>query len=163
MLRMLNIHMNNRHIATVKKFYTTATLAALAFLQETHRVAGRAIPLLIGVALLVFVWGVVRFMLSDDDRSRDEGKRRMAWGVIGLFVVVSVWGLVALLGTLLGVRGATATAPQSYFADAPPSGSGGPGGNSCATTGVCSDPFWSCYSPCCPDIYDPIECQSAGN
>ncbi|MEX0910307.1 MAG: hypothetical protein WDZ73_00950 [Candidatus Paceibacterota bacterium] len=51
--------------------------------------------LLIGVALLVFLWGVVKYVASGADATkRKEGGALMAYGIFGLFVMVSVWGLV---------------------------------------------------------------------
>jgi hypothetical protein len=177
--------MNNRYISTSKKFHNTVALATLAlavpatafggasfdpswviaFLQETHRIAGRAIPLLIGVALLVFVWGVVMFMVSNDDRARGEGKRRMVWGVIGLFVIVSVWGLVALLGTLLGIRGATVTGPETDFGYVPTSRNGGGGGGGGGGMPLCdsncdnSDGLQNCN----PNACGPVLCDNNCN
>ncbi len=54
------------------------------------------IPLIIGVALVVFLYGIVRYVLgSGDDKS--SAKSIMLWGIIALFVMVSVWGLVGIL------------------------------------------------------------------
>jgi Type IV secretion system pilin len=62
------------------------------------------IPVAVALGILFFIWGLVQFILaSGDESAKDEGKRRMIWGVVALFVIVSVWGLVALLGQLTGV------------------------------------------------------------
>lgn len=54
--------------------------------------------LLIGLAVIFFLVGIVRFMFSvGDETKRKEGKTMMIYGIIGLFVMVSVWGLVNLL------------------------------------------------------------------
>jgi uncharacterized membrane protein YidH (DUF202 family) len=56
------------------------------------------IILLIGLAMLYFIWGIVQFIgNSGDEKGREEGKQRMLWGIIALFVIVSLWGLVGLL------------------------------------------------------------------
>lgn len=74
------------------------------------------IPAFIGFALLVFIWGVVQFIATSEEKKREEGRRRMVWGLIGLFVIVSVWGLVALIQSLTGIRGVqTIPPPQSTF------------------------------------------------
>lgn len=71
------------------------------------------VPLVIALGLLFFIWGLVQFIFaSGDEAAKDEGKRKMIWGVVALFVIVSVWGLVALLNQLTGVAaGGTATLP----------------------------------------------------
>lgn len=62
------------------------------------------IPIAIALALLMFIWGLVKFIIaSGDEAAKDEGKRRMVWGIIALFVIVSVWGLVQLLAGIAGV------------------------------------------------------------
>jgi|SRR3989344_2543327 len=54
------------------------------------------IAILVGVALLVFFWGLARFIfrLGGDEKAVEEGKRIMKWGLIALFVMVSVWGII---------------------------------------------------------------------
>ena len=56
------------------------------------------IPLLIGLAVVVFIYGVLLLMISDGGEKKEEGKQYMLWGIIGIFVMVSVWGLVAIIG-----------------------------------------------------------------
>ena len=51
-----------------------------------------------GFALVVFFWGLAKFILnSGDEKSHEDGKRLMFWGVIALFVMASVWGIIAVL------------------------------------------------------------------
>jgi len=55
-------------------------------------------PLIIGLALLFFFWGLAMFILhAGDEAKRAEGRSIMVWGIIALFVIVAVWGLVAVL------------------------------------------------------------------
>ncbi len=57
-----------------------------------------ALPLVIGIALLVFFWGLAKFILrAGDEKAREEGKQIMKWGIIALFVLVSVWGIIEFL------------------------------------------------------------------
>jgi len=62
------------------------------------------LPIVVALALLFFFWGLAKFILaSGDEDAKDEGKRIMIWGVLALFVMASVWGLVAFFGNLTGV------------------------------------------------------------
>lgn len=62
------------------------------------------IPVLIGVAVLVFIYGVVKFIASaGKEDARKEGARVMIGGIIGLFVILSVFALVRVLQDTLGV------------------------------------------------------------
>lgn len=55
------------------------------------------VPLLIGLAVVLFIYGVIIFMFSDGGEKKEDGKSYMIWGIVGIFVMVSVWGLVAVL------------------------------------------------------------------
>jgi fumarate reductase subunit D len=56
------------------------------------------ITLILGGIVLVFLFGLAKFLFSlGDAKSVEEGKQLMFWGVVGLFVAFSFWGLVALL------------------------------------------------------------------
>ncbi len=57
-----------------------------------------AVPVLAGAALLVFFWGLVKFIWkSGDEASHEEGKNLMKWGIIALFIMVSYVSIVQFL------------------------------------------------------------------
>jgi hypothetical protein len=61
------------------------------------------VPVLFAIAFIVFLWGAFdTFILgATSEEVKERGKNLMLWGLIGFFVMVSVWGLVNLLtGTL---------------------------------------------------------------
>lgn len=62
------------------------------------------IPVLITLATLYFIWGVIKYITAKDEEKRKEGVKIIIAGIIGLFVIVAVWGIVALLGETFGVR-----------------------------------------------------------
>jgi hypothetical protein len=68
-------------------------------------VMDKIIPLIIGAAVIVFLWGVLKYVLSgaDDPDKRKEARGFMVWGIVALFVMVSVWGLVKILQTTTGI------------------------------------------------------------
>jgi hypothetical protein len=51
--------------------------------------------LLSGAALLIFIWGVVKFM--GGSKSQTDGYKFMTWGIVGLFVILSLSGLIFFL------------------------------------------------------------------
>ncbi len=56
------------------------------------------IPIVASLTLLVFFWGLAKFIKNAaDSKSHETGRQLMFWGVIGLFVMVSVWGLVQMV------------------------------------------------------------------
>ena len=68
--------------------------ALLVYIQER---IGQIIPILIGLALVLFLWGILRYLFSKDDIAKAEARSFMMWGIVALFVMVSVWGLVGIL------------------------------------------------------------------
>lgn len=64
------------------------------------------IPLAFSLCLLYFFWGVTKYIANSANSSQKAGedaKRIMIWGVVGLFVAVSVWGIVRLIRTELNI------------------------------------------------------------
>ncbi len=73
-------------------------------ITSLSNIINRLIPLIIGAAVLVFLWGVLKYVISGDDaEKRADARWFMVWGVVALFVMVSVWGLVRILQNTLGV------------------------------------------------------------
>jgi len=72
---------------------------------EISKVVNAAIPVAVSLAFLFFFWGLAKYVLkAGDEKARVEGRNRMVQGVIALFVLGSLWGLVNLLGVLLGTN-----------------------------------------------------------
>ena len=62
------------------------------------------VSLLFGAAVLYFVYGVVKYIKeSESDEGRREGRNHILWSTIGLFVMISVWGIMRLIANTLGV------------------------------------------------------------
>jgi len=69
-------------------------------------------PLLISISVIVFIVGVIKYISNGDDSAkREEGRNFIMYGLIGLFVIVSVWGLVGVLQGTFGL-GNTPFIPQ---------------------------------------------------
>lgn len=66
-------------------------------INQVQNIIARLIPIVIGLALLVFLWGVLMYVISKNDDDKKSARNYMLWGIIGLFVMVAVWGLVSIL------------------------------------------------------------------
>ncbi|MFA6095099.1 MAG: hypothetical protein WC757_04435 [Candidatus Paceibacterota bacterium] len=64
---------------------------------------GVIVPLLISLAVLFFLWGVFQY-IRGDAAAKAEGAKNMIWGIVGIFVMVSVWGLVGVLSGTFGLN-----------------------------------------------------------
>ena len=62
------------------------------------------IGLAFAVALLVFFWGIFQFIATETgDAKREESKKKILWGLVGMFIMFSAYGLIYLLLGMLGV------------------------------------------------------------
>ena len=60
------------------------------------------IELMFGVAVLVFAWGVLQLVLHGaDETAREKGKSTILWGSVGLFIMISAWGIVYLVSNTI--------------------------------------------------------------
>ncbi len=79
---------------------------AQGLIMAAGGIVSKTIPVVVGLALLYFFWGLSKFILrAGDEKAREEGKQIMLWGVIALFVMVSIWGIVDFIARDLGVKG----------------------------------------------------------
>lgn len=81
------------------------TLSALnQFVTQLGAIVKLATPVVSGLALLVFFWGLVKYIFAQgNEESKADAKKIMLWGIIALFVMISIWGIITLIQTNLGV------------------------------------------------------------
>jgi len=62
------------------------------------------IPIIITLTFFVFITGVIKnFFFSTDSTKRQEAHSFMLWGILGMVLLFSVWGLVRLLLVTFGI------------------------------------------------------------
>ncbi len=82
-------------------------------IQNILAILDLIVILIIALALVFFLWGVAKFILNaGDPEEQNKGKSIMFWGIIALFVMVAVWGLVNFLEDAL-VGPGTVTPPET--------------------------------------------------
>lgn len=65
--------------------------------QSASDIVGKLLlPLVFTLAVLFFFYGVTKYIWSEGDK-KEDGKKVMVWGIVALFVMSSVWGLVAFI------------------------------------------------------------------
>lgn len=71
----------------------------------TSAIINPIIALIFAAGFLVFVWGIVQFMvgLSQDSEQKDDGKRHMLWGVIGMAIMIAALGILRLIANTFGI------------------------------------------------------------
>lgn len=56
------------------------------------------IYLLVGVAVVVFLWGLVEFIAkADDPEGRATGRQHIMWGLIGLAIIFGTYGIMNVI------------------------------------------------------------------
>ena len=96
-------------------------------LDYINYLAKRALPLLILAALIMFLYGILRtFFIDRDHAAENKGRSFILWGIVALFVMVSVWGLVNVLRDTTGLdNNRVPSAPALPYPDTPTAGPGG--------------------------------------
>ena len=67
------------------------------------RILDTVLPLIIALAVVYFVWGIFKYVMAGDDDAKAAAKDKIIYGVVGLFVMISVWGLVNILVNTFGI------------------------------------------------------------
>lgn len=73
---------------------------------------GQILFLLMGVAVLMFVWYIIKYFIKPD-ADRKEAGNYILYSVIGFFVILSLWGIVNILNNTFGL-GNSVNQPQSW-------------------------------------------------
>lgn len=56
------------------------------------------VPVIVSIAVIVFLWGVTSYIRNaDEPAKREEGRQLIIYGLIAIFVMVSMWGFVNLI------------------------------------------------------------------
>jgi hypothetical protein len=77
---------------------------AFTVLSRIQQILNLVIPILITLGVIYFIWGVIKYVTAKDEDAQKEARSTMIYGIIGLFVIVSIWGLVDLLGRTFGLQ-----------------------------------------------------------
>jgi len=100
--------------------FATATLilpslASAATLLDTLALANTFLNALMGLfitlAIVVFFWGLIRYLVSAGEE-KSAGLQIMFYGVIAIFVMVSIWGIIRLLQSTFKVTSTDPVIPK---------------------------------------------------
>lgn len=76
---------------------------AMAILGVISSIMAVIIPILITLAVIYVIVGVIKYATAKEEKTQDEARKTIISGVIALFVIVSIWGLVAIINNTFGV------------------------------------------------------------
>lgn len=72
-------------------------------LRDFKSVLDLMIPIVFALAILFFFYGLAQFIRTVSEKTREEGKNKMIWGIISLFVMISILGIVKYIGDSVGI------------------------------------------------------------
>ena len=77
---------------------TTAITDANSLTQKLIDIGNVVIYLLMALAIIFIVWNVVMTLVKGADPEAKSGHlKNVGWGVLGLAIILSIWGLVNIL------------------------------------------------------------------
>lgn len=85
------------------QFIPVAEASITTLMQKIDKVIiNPLIILMFALAMVYFIYGLIKYLLSpDNEEVRKSSKSHMLWGVIGMFVMISVFGFMNLILTTL--------------------------------------------------------------
>ena len=75
------------------------------FLQKVDKfVLNPTILLLFAVATVYFIYGIIKYLsLDPSDGKRSEARDAIIWGLVGMLIMFSVYGIISFVLTTFGV------------------------------------------------------------
>lgn len=97
---------------TVTEGSTTESIESI--LAIIRNILNIVIPVLMVLATVIFLYGVITYITAAGDEEKLASSRKyIIWGLVALFVMVVIWGLVTVLINTFGVqREVTPLGPQ---------------------------------------------------
>src|SRR6266568_1299586 len=90
-------------------------LSSAATLLDTIALANTflnaAIGLFITLAIVIFFWGLIKY-LTEVGEKKSEGLQIMFYGIVAIFVMVSIWGIIRLLQSTFKVTSTDPVIPK---------------------------------------------------
>jgi len=70
----------------------------------TTEILNPTIYLLFAAATVVFVWGIIQYIISAGQGQAQKGKNIILYGLVGLFVMASAYGIVKIMCDFFGTQ-----------------------------------------------------------
>jgi len=74
-----------------------------SILGEISSILAFIIPILVTLAVVWFIWGVINYLIAGDEDKKKKSKEMIFSGLVGLFIIVSFWGIIRVVTNTFGV------------------------------------------------------------
>lgn len=73
--------------------------------QKITRFLNSLIMILFALATIYFFWGIIEYVIGSygETKRLDQGRQHILWGLIGMTIMLSAWGIVKMIKSFLGV------------------------------------------------------------
>ena len=92
---------------------STQVTDANSLFTKLNDIGNSVLGILIAAAVVWLVYNTVRFIMDNGD-DRAKYRASIMWGIVGLFVIVSLWGIVNIIDGTFNMGGNTEN--QAQFA-----------------------------------------------
>jgi len=97
---------------------SVASAQALSTITNVNDLSTRVIGigntvtyLLVALAVIYIIWNVVQYLIKQGDE-KSAAIKNIGWGILGLFIIVSIWGLVNILTNTFKTTSTTQAIPN---------------------------------------------------
>jgi hypothetical protein len=87
-----------------------------SYLQSFVDLINSIIPVLFSLAFFFFIWNAARYFIFEgaSEEGHEKAKSLALWGLAAFVILLSFWGLVNVMLTMLGINSTTPLKPD-YF------------------------------------------------
>lgn len=113
-MKKINIFVTSAILSLVVPVTTFAFFGDLkTMVGDVKVIVDKIYIIVFSLALIFFFWGMGQFILkAGDAKMREEGKQKMIWGVVVIFVMFSIFGIITFIGDELGIASADEKIPS---------------------------------------------------
>ena len=88
----------------IQKAHAQDVEAARTFINKVEvAIIDPIILLLFAGALAYFFWGIIVFINNTDNPTgKEQGKRHMMWGIVGMTIMVCAFGILRFIDAIIG-------------------------------------------------------------
>ncbi len=74
-----------------------------AFINKIRQTLNSVVVILFILVTIYFCWGIIQYVVGSrgDEEKLTQGKRHMIWGIVGMTVMASAWGIVQIISAFL--------------------------------------------------------------
>ena len=89
-------------------------LTIIPFLNKVNDLILNPLILLVfAISVVIFMYGIVRFLsLEDGDKAKVEARNAIIWGLVGMAIMFSVYGIIRFVLATFGINDVSPTAQQ---------------------------------------------------